>query len=124
MTAEPEDVLWSAVAEPSRRRILDLLITGGEVSASGLATQVPFSRQAVSKHLAVLEQAGLVTRHKQGKQVLYRVRPDRLDHATRAMADLAARWDRRLVAIKQLAETAHARTTIRSTPRSGDDPDD
>jgi DNA-binding transcriptional ArsR family regulator len=73
-----------------------------------LAGRVPFSRQAVSKHLVVLEQAGLVSRHKQGREVLYLVEADRLDQATRAMADLAKQWDRRLSTIKRIAEAAHA----------------
>jgi len=109
MTIQTDDQLWSAIAEPSRRRILDLLVGNGEVSASWLAAHVPFSRQAVSKHLVVLEAAELVSRRKQGKEVLYQVRADRLDQATRAMADLAAQWDRRLRGIKRLAEAAHAR---------------
>jgi DNA-binding transcriptional ArsR family regulator len=108
MTAQADDELWSAIADPSRRRVLDLLVSNGEVSASWLAGHVPFSRQAVSKHLVVLEQAGLVSRRKQGREVLYQVEADRLDQATRAMADLAAQWDRRLATIKRLAEAAHA----------------
>jgi DNA-binding transcriptional ArsR family regulator len=47
--------LWSAIADPSRRRVLDLVVSNGAVSASWLAGRVPFSRQAVSKHLVVLE---------------------------------------------------------------------
>ena len=108
MAAQADDELWSAVADPSRRRVLDLLVSHGDVSASWLASQVPFTRQAVSKHLAVLEEAGLVSRHKQGREVLYQVEAARLDQATQAMADLAARWDQRLNAIKRLAEAAHA----------------
>jgi ArsR family transcriptional regulator, cadmium/lead-responsive transcriptional repressor len=108
MTAQTDDELWSAIGDPSRRRVLDLLISHGEVSASWLAGHVPFSRQAVSKHLAVLEQAGLVSRRKQGREVLYQVQAGRLDQAARAMGDLAAQWDRRLAAIKRLAEAAHA----------------
>jgi ArsR family transcriptional regulator, cadmium/lead-responsive transcriptional repressor len=108
MTAQADDELWSAIADPSRRRVLDLLVSNGAVSASWLAGHVPFSRQAVAKHLAVLEQAGLVSRRKQGREVLYRVEPGRLDQATRAMADLAAQWDQRLATIKRLAEAAHA----------------
>jgi DNA-binding transcriptional ArsR family regulator len=69
---------------------------------------VPFSRQAVSKHLVVLEDAGLVSRRKQGREVLYQIEADRLDQASRAMADLAQQWDRRLASIKRLAEAAHA----------------
>jgi len=56
----------------------------------------------------VLEQAGLISRRKQGREVVYQVQADRLGEATRAMADLAAQWDRRLGAIKRLAEAAHA----------------
>ena len=108
MTAPTDDELWSAIGDPSRRQVLDLLVSNGEVSASWLAGRVPFSRQAVSKHLVVLEQAGLISRRKQGREVLFQVEADRLDQATRAMAELAAQWDRRLSAIKRLAETAHA----------------
>jgi ArsR family transcriptional regulator, cadmium/lead-responsive transcriptional repressor len=108
MTAQADDELWAAIADPSRRRVLDLLVSNSDVSASWLAGHVPFSRQAVSKHLVVLEQAGLISRRKQGREVLYQVEADRLDQATRAMADLAAQWDRRLATIKRLAEAAHA----------------
>jgi DNA-binding transcriptional ArsR family regulator len=103
-----DDELWSAVGDPSRRQILDLLVSNGAVSASWLAGRVPFSRQAVAKQLAVLEQAGLVSRRKEGREVLFQVQVGRLDQATRAMAELAAHWDRRLTAIKRLAEAAHA----------------
>jgi DNA-binding transcriptional ArsR family regulator len=109
--AQADDELWSAIADPSRRRVLDLLVSNGEVSASWLAGRVPFSRQAVSKHLVVLERAGLISRRKQGREVLYQVEAGRLDQATRAMAELAAQWDRRLATIKRLAETAHAESS-------------
>jgi ArsR family transcriptional regulator, cadmium/lead-responsive transcriptional repressor len=108
MTTQADDELWSAIGDPSRRRVLDLLVSNGEASAWSLAEHVPFSRQAVSKHLVVLEEAGLVSRRKQGREVLYQVEVNRLDQATRAMADLAAQWDRRLTSIKRLAEAAHA----------------
>lgn len=118
MTAQADDELWSAIGDPSRRRVLDLLVSNGEVSASWLAGHVPFSRQAVSKHLVVLEQAGLISRRKQGREVLYHVQAGRLDQATRAMADLAAQWDRRLATIKRLAEAAHAENKKRQTRRT------
>jgi DNA-binding transcriptional ArsR family regulator len=108
MPAQTDDELWSAIGDRSRRQVLDLLVSHGAVSASWLAGRVPFTRQAVSKHLAVLEQAGLISRRKQGREVLYQVQADRLDQAARAMADLAAQWDRRLGAIKRLAEAAYA----------------
>jgi len=114
MTMQADDELWSAIGDPSRRRVLDLLVSHGEVSASWLAGQVPFSRQAVSKHLVVLERARLISRRKQGREVLYQVESDRLDQAARAMAELATQWDRRLDAIKRLAEAAHAENKQRS----------
>jgi DNA-binding transcriptional ArsR family regulator len=110
MTTQPDDTLWSAIADPSRRRVLDLLVSNDDVSASWLAGRVPFSRQAVSKHLVVLEQAGFITRRKEGREVLYHVDAERLNQATRAMAHVAAQWDRRLGSIKRLAEAAHADT--------------
>jgi DNA-binding transcriptional ArsR family regulator len=108
MTTQADDELWSAVADPSRRQVLDLLVSHGEASASWLAGRVPFTRQAVSKHLVVLERTGLISHRKQGREVLYQVQPDRLEVAARAMAEVAAQWDRRLNAIKRLAEAAHA----------------
>jgi len=114
MTAQVDDELWSAIADPSRRRVLDLLVSNGEVSASWLAGRVPFSRQAVSKHLVVLGRSGLISRRKQGREVLYQVEADRLHQATQAMAQLAAQWDRRLAVIKRLAEAAHADDKKRS----------
>ena len=110
MSTEPDDNLWSAIADPSRRRVLDLLVREGEASASRLAGQVPFSRQAVCKHLVVLEEAGLVSRRKQGREVLYLVDAARLDQAARAMAEVAREWDGRLTTIKRLAEATYAQT--------------
>ena len=101
------DQLWAAIADPSRRGVLDLLVRRGEASASALADEVPITRQAVSKHLGVLEDTGLVRRRKQGREVLYDVDPERLDQATRVMAELAQEWERRLGRIKRLAESAH-----------------
>jgi DNA-binding transcriptional ArsR family regulator len=102
-----DDALWAAIADPSRRRVLDLLVRGGEATASALAVDVPFTRQAVIKHLAVLEHAELVTRRRDGREVLFRVDPRRLDEATRLVARVAHDWEGRLVDIKRIAEAAY-----------------
>jgi len=107
MTTTADDELWSAIADPSRRRLVDLLVRSGEATASSLAKDVPFTRQAVIKHLGVLEDAGLVVRQREGREVLFRLEPNRLDDATRAMAQVAKDWDGRLAMIKRLAEAAH-----------------
>ena len=118
MTVQADDDLWSAIADPSRRRVLDLVLGNGEVSASWLAGHVPFSCQAVSKHLIVLEEAGLVSRRKQGREVLYQVEAVRLGQATRDMSELAAQWNRRLGTIKRLAEAAHTEARKRGSRTS------
>ena len=102
-----EEQLWAAVGEPSRRRLLDVLLARGEATPSALAEELPFTRQAVSKHLAVLDRAGLVEGRRHGREVRYVVRAERLDTASRAMARAATQWDRRLAAIKDLAEAAY-----------------
>jgi DNA-binding transcriptional ArsR family regulator len=100
------DELWAAVADPTRRRLLDVLLATGEATATTIAAELPVTRQAVAKHLAVLDRAGLVEGRRQGREVIYAVRPERLDDATRAMARVAEEWDDRLAAIKRLAESA------------------
>ena len=109
-----EEVLLEAVADTSRRLVLDLLLARGEVTPTALAAELPFTRQAVTKHLAVLDRAGLVESTRRGREVRYSVRPEHLDAAVRAMARVAARWDARLDAIKRMSE---ARSS--PAPRSG-----
>jgi ArsR family transcriptional regulator, cadmium/lead-responsive transcriptional repressor len=105
---EPDDEqLWAAVAEPARRRLLDVLVVLGEATPTALAAQLPFTRQAVSKHLAVLLEAGLVTQRREGREVRYTVAPDRLHAAARTLTAVANRWNARLQAIKRIAETLH-----------------
>jgi DNA-binding transcriptional ArsR family regulator len=101
------DELWAAVADPTRRRLLDVLLARGEATATTLAGELPVTRQGIAKHLAVLDRAGLVESRRQGREVLYAVRPDELDAATRWMAQVASEWDARLHAIKRLAEDRH-----------------
>jgi DNA-binding transcriptional ArsR family regulator len=94
----------SALADPTRRRILDALAAHGEATATVLAAELPVSRQAIVKHLGVLDRAGLVTGHREGREARYRVLPQRLGITARWMDRLAADWDNRLTAIKRLAE--------------------
>ena len=100
------DELWAAVADPTRRRLLDALLAHGEATATTLAGDLPVTRQAVAKHLSVLERAGLVDSRRVGREVRYAVRPERLDAASEWFARVAAEWDDRLGAIKRLAESS------------------
>jgi DNA-binding transcriptional ArsR family regulator len=101
---EIDDVL-SALAEPIRRRVLDVIAGRGEATATAVAAELPISRQAVAKHLAILEEAGLVAGHRQGREVRYAVRPEPLDATARWLTQLADEWDARLAVIKRLAES-------------------
>jgi DNA-binding transcriptional ArsR family regulator len=101
---EEADRLWAAIADPTRQQLLDRILLAGEATASGLARDLPITRQGVAKHLAVLERAGLVVATRSGRELRFSVRRDRLDQATRRMAQVVARWDQRLATIKSLAE--------------------
>ena len=109
-----DDALWAAVADPTRRRVLDALLEHGEASTTTLAQGLPVTRQAVAKHLAVLDRVGLVAHQRRGREVRYVVRPGRLDDATEAMARVARQWDRRLARIKRLAESVRAEAALDS----------
>jgi DNA-binding transcriptional ArsR family regulator len=100
------DSVLAALADPTRRQLLDQLAAQGEATATTLAERLPVSRQAVVKHLAVLDAAGLVSGGRVGREVRYAVRPAALDATARWMASLAADWDRRLARIKSVAEAA------------------
>jgi len=100
------DSVLVALADPTRRQLLELLAAQGEATATTLAQRLPVSRQAVVKHLVVLDAAGLVSGSRVGREVRYAVRPAALDATARWMAGLAADWDRRLATIKRIAEAA------------------
>lgn len=102
--ADPEPAVFAALADPTRWRLLWTLGQQGEGTATTLAAQLPVSRPAVIKHLGVLDRAGLVTRQRAGREVRYRVEPARLEATARQIAAVAAAWDRRLAALKALAE--------------------
>jgi ArsR family transcriptional regulator, cadmium/lead-responsive transcriptional repressor len=69
------------------------------------------SRQAVAKQLAVLDRTGLVDGRRDGREVRYAVRPERLEEARRRMAEVATGWEARLAAIKRIAESDEAGPT-------------
>jgi DNA-binding transcriptional ArsR family regulator len=101
----PAGELFAALADPTRWRVLSLLAERGEGTATTLAGELPVSRVAVVKHLAVLDRAGLVESRRQGREVRYTVRPERLNATARQLAAIANEWDRRLATIKRMAES-------------------
>ena len=88
--------VFDALGDPTRRRLLAQLSAIGEASCTDLSRGMPISRQAVNKHLNALHDAGLVSTQRQGREVVYRVRPEPLTDAVRWMTDVGSAWDDRL----------------------------
>lgn len=105
MTPAIEDDLWSAIGDPTRRRLLDLLLVSGTGTATSLSSQLPVTRQAVAKHLAVLDRVGLVHPTHVGRETRYDVDEAQLARAVAQLTSVGATWDTRLRRIKQIAET-------------------
>lgn len=97
----------TALADPTRRDLLEKLSIRGEATATALADDLPISRQAVAQHLAVLDEVGLVVGRRQGREHRFVVRTEPLDETARWMGQLAQQWDKRLRTIRRIAETAH-----------------
>lgn len=110
MSTVLDDELWSAVGDPTRRRILDDLLAspaaGG--TATSLAERLPVTRQAVAKHLAVLDRAGLVHGGTAGRERRYRVDEAQLARAVDQLAAVGRAWDGRLRRIQRIAEAIQA----------------
>lgn len=97
----------SALADPTRRTVFELVVDRGPMTATALAGELPVSRQAIAKHLDLLADAGLVASTKVGRETRFTATPQPLDDATAWMTSIGAAWDRRLAA---LAGRAAART--------------
>ena len=107
-----DDELWSAIGDPTRRRMVDLLLADGGGTATTLSQHLPVTRQAVAKHLAVLDRAGLVHGKSSGRERLYEVDQAQLAKAVAQLTSVGASWDARLRRIKRIAEAIQ-----RSQPR-------
>ncbi len=96
--------MLTALADPTRRQVLEALAGHPAASASALARELPISRQMVLKHLTVLQDSGLVSSDRAGREVLFQVRSAPLAETADWLASLAARWDSRLADLKARAE--------------------
>jgi ArsR family transcriptional regulator, cadmium/lead-responsive transcriptional repressor len=105
MTVLIDDDLWSAIGDPTRRRMLDVLLTSGPGTATSLADQLPVTRQAVAKHLGVLDRAGLVRANRSGRELRYQVDETQFGRAVAQLNQVGTTWDARLRRIKRIAET-------------------
>lgn len=97
--------VFAALSDPTRRRMLDALMQDGTTSVPKLTSELPITRQAVAKHLATLDQAGLIERTPAGgREVTYRLRPEGLHEAATWLVEADAAWQRRLDRLKQVVE--------------------
>ena len=104
VAVDVDDDLWSAIGDPTRRRLLDLLLVEGGGTATTLGRQLPVTRQAVAKHLTVLDRAGLVRATPAGREKRYQVDDAQLARAVAQLASVGSAWEARLQRIKRIAE--------------------
>ncbi|MEM9034665.1 MAG: metalloregulator ArsR/SmtB family transcription factor [Actinomycetota bacterium] len=104
------DPIFDALADPTRRLLIERLASGETVTASGMAGELPMSRQAVAKHLSLLETAGLVTSDRVGREVRFSLEAAPLVDATRWMAAVGDAWDARLGRLARLLTAEDAAT--------------
>jgi DNA-binding transcriptional ArsR family regulator len=98
------ETVLGALADPTRRQVLEALATRPAASASALARELPISRQMVLKHLGVLRDCGLVRSARTGREVLFQVETAPLAETADWLSSLAAQWDSRLADLKARAE--------------------
>ena len=101
--------VFAALADPTRRLVLETLLRDGSTSVPALAARLPITRQAVAKHLATLDHAGLIERWPAaGREVHYRLRDGALDGAAAWLRDAEAAWEARLRRLKRTVEREHS----------------
>lgn len=103
-SAEAAAPLFAALADPTRLALIERLADGAPRPIVALAAGRALTRQAVTKHLAVLRGAGLVARRPSGRETLYLLRPDRLAEARAWLDAIGAQWDDALARLKTHVE--------------------
>lgn len=94
--SDPLDLLFGALADPTRRALMVRLVSKGPSTATVLSADFPLTRQAVVKHLQALEAVGMVVPERVGREVRYRAEPEPLASAVGWLLDAGASWDRRI----------------------------
>ena len=115
---EVDDDLWSAIGDPTRRRLLDQLLADGAGTATSLSEHLPVTRQAVAKHLGVLDRVGLVHVAPAGRERRYQVDEAQLARAVAQLAAVGSTWDARLRRIKRMAEAIQRATDEKKSNRT------
>ncbi|MET0559770.1 MAG: metalloregulator ArsR/SmtB family transcription factor [Solirubrobacterales bacterium] len=98
------DAVFAALADPTRRHLVELLAAAPGATATGLAATLPISRQAVAKHLATLDHAGLVNSRRSGRELRFELEPRPLTNAAAWIAAVGGEWDGRLERLQRLLQ--------------------
>src|SRR5207237_5084595 len=98
---DPTGRVFDALADANRRYVLEALAERQTATGTELAAELPVTRQAVSKHLAALNEAGLVESRREGRETRYELTPGPLGMAMDWMASVGAEWDTRLAALRK-----------------------
>ncbi|HEX3703745.1 MAG TPA: metalloregulator ArsR/SmtB family transcription factor [Vicinamibacterales bacterium] len=98
--------VFAALGDDTRLRLLSRLCDDGPMSMAKLTAGFPMTRQGVSKHLKVMEQAGLVRRTLRGRESVWQLEAKRIADARRYLDLIAAQWDAALDRLKHFVETA------------------
>jgi DNA-binding transcriptional ArsR family regulator len=96
--------IFAALGDETRLRLIAVLCAGGAMSIAQLTTGTDITRQAVTKHLQVLAEAGLVHDIRQGRERLWAFEPTQLDEARRSLDTIAQQWDQALMRLKSAVE--------------------
>ncbi len=99
---ERVDLVFGALADPTRRHLIELLAAEPGATATGLAATLPISRQAVAKHLKLLGDAGLVSSRRRGREALFELDPEPLGEAVAWIGSVGAEWDSGLDGLRRL----------------------
>ena len=101
MAADVVGAVFDALADANRRTLLGCLAERETATATELAAELPLTRQGVAKHLAALNDAGLVRRRRLGRETRYRLTPGPMSEAMAWMASVGAEWDERLEGLRE-----------------------
>src|SRR5437870_7394200 len=96
--------VFAALSDPTRREVIRVLSEEGPQTLAALASELPVTRQAVAKHLALLEAAGLVEASGDTRRQRYRLTPGRFSEAMDWMVDVGSAWDERLHRLRRVVD--------------------
>ena len=104
MESSTKHDVFQAIADPTRRALLKLLAEN-EMPVTVISEHFPMSRTAVSKHLRILSEAGLVTEQKVGRETRFKLQPEGLKELQQWLAYYERFWDKKLMALKNFVES-------------------